>query len=163
MIILFEYQLILTHCAEQWPPRPTTCIRTDTDHDLLLCFLGGENSDTPILQKLEKRKETTTILTFASDQGSDDGLTKVFFSSFFVTFTTFLAPPFCGRGSRKQDVAISRAQTTECKLRAVIANYEFLLLTQSVSALFYYFTRVFHFDEIFFNIFAKTLNHLQKQ
>jgi hypothetical protein len=47
---------------------------------------------------------------------------------------------------------LAEAQTTECKLRAVIANYEFLLLTQSVSALFISFTGVFHFNEIFFNI-----------
>ena len=80
MIILYEYltrnQLILTHCAEQWPPRPTTCIRTDTDHDLLLCFFGGEQRYSYNYRSQKKKRDS---LTFASDQGSDDGLTKVFF------------------------------------------------------------------------------------
>ena len=123
-------------------------------------FFGGREQRYSYTIEARKKKRDYYNPDFCFWLGQWRRSNKGFFSSFFVTFTTFLAPPFCGRGSRKQDVAISRAQTTECKLRAVIANYEFLLLTQSVSALFYYFTRVFHFDEIFFNIFAKTLNHL---
>ena len=160
MIILFEYQLILTHCAEQWPPRPTTCIRTDTDHDLLLCFLGGENSDTPILQKLEKRKETTTILTFASDQGSDDGLTKVFFfilcNIYNIFSAAFLRPRLQKTRCCNQPSSNHRVQ--------IACRYSELRISppHSVCLSFvYFFTRVFHFNEISFNMFAKANSSLE--